>query len=417
MPPEAPPQTSPIIAKPSNTLLIGAAVLILLALIGVAAYAYSRGNGYVPQSQAMATTTTENASYALLYADIDQFKNGPYSDSFGYKTSLTVVDPATREKQSVGSTNVNLDIDDLGIIGGTSPDAHEFYYVEKTNAYRNTIVKSNLDGTATSSKLVIQQKLWAFAVSPDGRYVAWCSGSQGLSVYDFTNDTTHTLPNPSPCDSKYAQLSFSRDDGRVYYTGDGFRMFDLATGKDTQINPSETLNTKYVLWDDPLVNLAAHVMLSPKTDTAGNASGYDVKRLSDISFDYLTPEQINALPTIATFTVDNPLDIVLSSDGTGAFYSKQEKLGYFDFPTQVNTFPIANVPVEGRPRAIAAVNKDALFYTAQKELGNYKDTGDDKYGKYVHYADELHMTTVTGDDALLTSKTSGDIDFIGIVRQ
>jgi len=335
--------------------------------------------------------------------------------------SIVLYDPIQKTRQVIKESEIGQ-ID--RIRKDISPDRY-FYYTYYDD-YSQSLIKSDLSGkTLDAIAIFITEQL---AISQNRQKLAWCQRDGTLAIYDFSTEHIKNFKDDFVCLISMLNSAFSKDGSKFYYAsglyevyGDytdeemeemrrkaqvGLHSIDLLTGKSTYITSSLPI----LFWNDSAkINLQQKIAINLK-DPSGDI--IEVKKLNNTNFDYLTPEQLNQLPTIAKLQspARNYAVYELSLDGRGILYDVRfddgrEELGYFDIASGKNYFPIPNINLNKNEylASFIAINKDLIFYTIIKSDGGIEST-------------KLYKTTVNGQNELVDSVIGG-IGFIDIVKK
>ena len=337
--------------------------------------------------------------------------------------SIVLYDPIRKTKQTIKESEIGTILHMSWISKDISPDKY-FYYIFQDN-YSQSLIKSDLSGkTLDAIAIFITQH--PVAISQNRQKLAWCQRDDTLAIYDFSTKHIKNFKDDFVCTLSMLNSAFSKDGNKFYYTkglyevyGDytdeemeemrreaqvGLHSIDLLTGKSNYITPSLPILFGN---DSEKINLQRKIAINLK-DPSGDT--IEVKKLNNTNFDYLTPEQLNQLPTIAKLQspAKNYAAYKLSLDGGGIFYEVRfndgrEELGYFDITSSKNYFPIPNINQDGNLINFIAINKDLIFYTIIKSDGGIEST-------------KLYKTTINGQNELIDSAI-GNIILVDIVKK
>jgi len=354
-------------------------------------------------------TTIDVSNLSLVYA---------LSKDKGF--SIVLYNPIQKTKQIIKESEIGQIIKEIR--KDISPDKY-FYYIYYDD-YSQSLIKSDLFGKTLDAiaVFIIDHPV---VISQNRQKLAWCQRDGALAVYDFSTEHIKSFKDDFVCGLSALNSAFSKDGSKFYYTkglyevyGDytdeemekmrreaqvGLHSIDLLTGQSTFITPSYP-----IFWNESeKINLQQKIAINLK-DPSGDT--IEVKRLNNTNFDYLTPEQLNQLPTITKlqFPAERYTAYKLSLDGGGIFYGVRfndgrEGFGYFDIASGKNYFPISTLNKDEYLLDSIAINKNLIFYAIAKNDGGIESS-------------KLYKTTINGQNELIDSATESII-LVDIVKK
>lgn len=441
-------------------VLILAAYATLLIIIGAA----GRGGGtesktVVPTPQPTATFTfpppvqtnaiTQSNGASLLYIRREKVSAGA-----GFETLMlwNVAEQAVKEVRSVSPTSGNTFAGFAGATHATqfldlrgSGDRERHLYLREfqtPSSYQQAqqfFLKTDLDAhTVYRVPVNLANQQPVFAISADGTKVAWCDVEKGFSIYEFATEISVPVANDRICRLGSSGPTFSRDGRTIYYgwgfyelgdntdmelakrtareAGHGFRAITLASGEDKILIPAvnernEWQQSPIVLWDNGYVYERQGLFINPYSEA------FEVRRLPERPFDYLTSDDIERLPVVVSVTLASERGkrvqgTLITADGKGMFYKlstqgkQYEELGYVDFASGKKQFPIPVPAFEGSVTIFPSIDENNLFY-----LDGYIPTLKDGVPNYDTTTFKLYRTDIRGQYAIIEQ---GEIDPLAI---